>query len=137
MSENQNPMYELIGNGLRVHFTALKSALIEGSQVEEGTMLGENTSTSLESSRKNVKCGPESGPESGPKRGPENRPENTPSKILNLIRHNPRITSREIAKKLKMARSGISKHLHAMQEANIIRRVGPAKGGHWEVIEKE
>ena len=133
MSENQNPMYELIGNGLRVHFTALKSTLIEGSQVEEGTMLGENTSTSLESSRKNVKCGPES----GPKRGPENRLENTPSKILNLIRHNPRITSREIAKELKMARSGISKHLHAMQGANIIRRVGPAKGGHWEVIGTE
>ena len=37
MSEKQNPMYELIGNGLRVHFTALKSALIESSQVDEET----------------------------------------------------------------------------------------------------
>ena len=30
---------------------------------------------------------------------------------------------------------GIDKHLKALREQGIIRRVGPDKGGHWEIIE--
>ena len=47
------------------------------------------------------------------------------------------ITMDEIALKLQKARSGIAKHLKAMQQKNMIRRVGPDKGGHWEIIENE
>ena len=32
--------------------------------------------------------------------------------------------------------AGIEKNLRQMKENNQIRRVGPDKGGHWEVIEK-
>ena len=31
--------------------------------------------------------------------------------------------------------SGVEKHLKALREAGCIRRVGPAKGGTWEVLE--
>ena len=34
-----------------------------------------------------------------------------------------------------MARSGISKHLHLLQESGKIKHIGPNKGGHWEVVE--
>ena len=36
-----------------------------------------------------------------------------------------------------MARSGISKHLHLLQESGKIKHIGPNKGGHWEVIEEQ
>jgi predicted HTH transcriptional regulator len=31
--------------------------------------------------------------------------------------------------------SGVEKHLKALREAGCIRRVGPTKGGTWEVME--
>lgn len=92
----------------------------------------------------NSQSGPESGPEnsqSGPESGPETQkvdcksgPENTAEKILELIRQDQFITSREIATKLGMARSGISKHLRNLQEMGVLRHIGFNKGGHWEVI---
>ena len=68
--------------------------------------------------------------------GTESGTENTKDKIIQLILSNPQITSRAIAKELDMALSGIAKHLHNLQATGRIRRVGPQKGGHWEVIEK-
>lgn len=51
------------------------------------------------------------------------------------MQRNPNITTVGLATELGMAStSGIEKHLKAMREAGCIRRVGPAKGGHWEVI---
>ena len=91
-----------------------------------------------------LQSGPESGPENsqrGPESGPETQkvdcksgPENTAEKILELIRQDQFITSREIATKLGMARSGISKHLRNLQEMGVLRHIGFNKGGHWEVI---
>ena len=74
--------------------------------------------------------------ESGTESGAESGAENTKDKIIQLILSNPQITSRAIAKELDMALSGIAKHLHNLQATGRIRRVGPQKGGHWEVIEK-
>ncbi|MBP5504363.1 MAG: winged helix-turn-helix transcriptional regulator, partial [Bacteroidales bacterium] len=95
----------------------------------------------------NSQSGPESGPENS-QSGPETQKvdcksekvdcksglENTAEKILELIRQDQFITSREIAIKLGMARSGISKHLRNLQEMGVLRHIGFNKGGHWEVI---
>ena len=53
--------------------------------------------------------------------------------ILSLIAENPRITSMQMAERLGINRSAISKHLKRMQEEGVVRRIGPDKGGHWEV----
>jgi len=34
------------------------------------------------------------------------------------------------------ASSAIQKHIERLKDAQRLRRVGPDKGGHWEVIEK-
>ena len=52
--------------------------------------------------------------------------------ILSLITENPQITSIQMAERLGINRSAISKHLKRMQEEGVIRRIGPDKGGHWE-----
>jgi ATP-dependent DNA helicase RecG len=36
-----------------------------------------------------------------------------------------------------MARSGIAKQIKKLQDEGKLRRVGPDKGGHWEVTENE
>ena len=55
-------------------------------------------------------------------------------KILNLIHQNPSITTKELAEMIRLSIAGIEKNLRQMKENNQIRRVGPDKGGYWEVI---
>ena len=35
-----------------------------------------------------------------------------------------------------VSRSAIQKHIERLKDAQRLRRIGPDKGGHWEVIEK-
>jgi DNA-binding CsgD family transcriptional regulator len=56
-------------------------------------------------------------------------------KILELISASPSITISEIADRLGMTTRGVDKNIKRLKEQGIIRRVGPDKGGHWEVIE--
>jgi predicted HTH transcriptional regulator len=93
--------------------------------------------SSEKSSEKNEKSGQESGQEnekSRQKSGQKN--EKSRQKIVSLMAENPNITTFEMANKLNMSRSGITKQIAILQEQNIIRRVGPDKGGHWEIVEK-
>lgn len=59
--------------------------------------------------------------------------EKTVEKILALLRENPAITQREIAKKTGLNRSGAEWNLRQLKERGRIRRLGPDKGGRWEV----
>ena len=56
-------------------------------------------------------------------------------KIVMLISASPDITLSEMASQLGMSRNGVDKNIRKLKEKGIIRRVGPDKGGHWEVIE--
>ena len=56
-------------------------------------------------------------------------------KILELISVSPSITISEIADRLGMTTRGVDKNIKRLKEQGVIRRVGPDKGGHWEVIE--
>ena len=56
-------------------------------------------------------------------------------KILELISASPNITISEIADRLGMTTRGVDKNIKRLKEQGAIRRVGPDKGGHWEVIE--
>ena len=56
-------------------------------------------------------------------------------KIVMLISASPDITLSEMASQLGMSRSGVDKNIRKLKDKGIIRRVGPDKGGHWEVIE--
>jgi len=54
--------------------------------------------------------------------------------IISLISSNPQITTTQMAASIGINRSALSKHIKRLQEDGIIRRVGPDKGGLWEVI---
>ena len=56
-------------------------------------------------------------------------------KIIELIAITPDITLSEIANRLGMTRNGVDKNIRKLKDQGIIRRVGPDKGGHWEIDE--
>ena len=55
-------------------------------------------------------------------------------KILELMRQNPAITTTELAQLLNISRRAIAKQTALLKEKGLIRRIGPDKGGHWEVL---
>ena len=61
----------------------------------------------------------------------------TTQKIIELIRNYPEITKEELAEKCGVTSDGIKWQLKKLKSQGIIRRVGPDKGGHWEIINQE
>ncbi|MFH1358787.1 MAG: winged helix-turn-helix transcriptional regulator [archaeon] len=60
----------------------------------------------------------------------------TTQKILELIRENPRISRRELGERiLNITEDGIKYNLNKLVKLGLLKRVGPAKGGYWEVVE--
>ena len=55
--------------------------------------------------------------------------------LLSLIKLNPYITYDELAEKTGQNRKTVQRHLQTLKTKGSLRRIGPAKGGHWEVIE--
>jgi len=60
----------------------------------------------------------------------------TGDRLLELIRSNPKVTFAEMVSVIGISRSAIQKHIERLKDAQRLRRVGPDKGGHWDVIEK-
>jgi len=62
--------------------------------------------------------------------------EKTVEKILGAIRANPRITTNELAAVAGLGRRGVEWNLKELKSKGILRRVGPDRGGSWEVKQK-
>ncbi len=58
----------------------------------------------------------------------------TGEKIITLIRRNPTITRAEIAQRTGLSVRGVEWNLNELKKAGMLKRVGPDKGGHWEVV---
>ena len=57
----------------------------------------------------------------------------TVEKILTLVRDNPQITQNELMVKTGLTRRGVEWNLKKLKNMGRIHRIGPDKGGHWEV----
>ena len=60
--------------------------------------------------------------------------EKSKEKILQAIENTPYITTSELSQLTGLSISGIEKNLRQLKEQNKIKRIGPDKGGHWEVV---
>ena len=58
----------------------------------------------------------------------------TTQKILEAIKENPRITKRELASVIGISENGIKFHINCLKKKHLLKRVGPDKGGYWEVL---
>ena len=54
--------------------------------------------------------------------------------IISSVSSNPHITQVELASMLGISIVHVNKNMKKLQAMGIIRRIGPDKGGHWEVI---
>jgi len=69
-----------------------------------------------------------------PKSSPKSSPK-TEDQILTLIRHDPSVTTTSLGAALGITKRAVLKQVDKLKRQGRLRRVGPAKGGYWEVIE--
>lgn len=55
-------------------------------------------------------------------------------KIIEMLRNDAKITTQEIAERMGISRRAVAKTIAKLKADGIIRRVGPDKGGFWEII---
>ncbi len=60
----------------------------------------------------------------------------TDDKIVTLIRHNPSLTKKELAKLLNISLDGVKYHIRKLRKKRVIEWKGPDRGGHWEILEE-
>ena len=109
---------------------------IRGTTAIEGNTLTEDQVTDIIAGKRprTLKARGES--QGGKKKVVRKGGKKTADRLLELIRGNPKITFAEMVSAAGISRSAIQKHIERLKDAQRLRRVGPDKGGHWEVIEK-
>ena len=105
------PTFELRGNGMRVHFAALQSAIIKMSQ--DSKVQNEPKSEPLDDSLENLLL----------------------NKVIAEMRKNPQITYDGLVSTIGVSRSSIKRTVLKLTEAKRIDRVGGKRYGHWEVLQ--
>lgn len=60
--------------------------------------------------------------------------EETVEIILKAMRENPKVTAKELEAITGLTRRGIEYHIDKLKKEKRIKRVGPTKGGSWELI---
>ncbi len=64
----------------------------------------------------------------------EETTQKTTQKILAIMKNNPFVTIDYLCEICELTRDGLNWNIRKMKNEGLIRRVGPDKGGHWEVI---
>ena len=77
-----------------------------------------------------------SGKKSGKKKVVGKSGKKTIDRVWSLLQKCPQSTFADMVRVLGITRSTIQKHIANLKAAGRLRRVGPDKGGHWEVIEE-
>lgn len=54
--------------------------------------------------------------------------------ILALLRKNPYMSTRDLAEEIGISAKGVEKQLGILKATGRLRRIGPDKGGKWEVV---
>ena len=61
--------------------------------------------------------------------------EKTVEKILKLIKGNNTVSAENIANIIGISSRAVEKHLSKLKKKGKLKRIGPDKGGHWEINE--
>ena len=57
----------------------------------------------------------------------------THTAIIKAMADNPKVSGSDLAKKLKISTTAVEKNIKALKAQGHIKRIGSAKGGHWQV----
>jgi ATP-dependent DNA helicase RecG len=61
--------------------------------------------------------------------------EKSSEKILRYLRVEPTLSAKQLAEKLGVSSRAVEKQIDLLKKVGRLRRIGPAKGGHWQVLE--
>ena len=114
------PLYDSSMSGLMLTFRANPQHLIEE--------FGEAGAKRISEDRVGEKVGEKVG-ENGGKRLTRNQ-----QQILELLRQHPRMAARELAQQVGISSRKVEQNIARLKELQLLQRIGPAKGGHWEVL---
>ena len=56
-------------------------------------------------------------------------------KILGLLKADPTLSARQLADVIGITQRAVEKQIANLRKEGRLRRIGPARGGHWEVME--
>jgi ATP-dependent DNA helicase RecG len=59
----------------------------------------------------------------------------TREKIINAVLENPNVTTQELSNILNISAKGVEWQIARLKQEGVLKRIGPAKGGHWEIAE--
>ena len=71
-----------------------------------------------------------------PEKVSEKTSEKTSEKILHEVQKNQHVTIAELSEIIGVTPRSIERNIQKLQGEGMLKRVGPDKGGHWEVIDK-
>ena len=129
--------YHGLGSGIKralekwpdIDFTDDRDCCLFTATVHRKAISGSGELTGLQESsgKTSGKSSPISSPNGSPK---------TEDRIIELLRQNSSSTTEELGKSIGISKRGVLKQIDKLKEQGRLRRIGPARGGHWEVIEK-
>ena len=64
----------------------------------------------------------------------EGSAEKSSEKILRYLRAAPTLSAKALAENLGVSSRAVEKQIDLLKKEGSLRRVGPAKGGHWQVL---
>ena len=80
-------------------------------------------------------------PDSVPDNVPDNAParfgegsEKSSEKIMDIIREDNTVSGANIAKIVGLSQRAVEKQIAELKKKKKLKRIGPDKGGHWEVV---
>jgi ATP-dependent DNA helicase RecG len=65
--------------------------------------------------------------------GSQKSSQKSSQKIIEVMRNKPEITIAELALRMGIRDRAVKKQITKLKQLHLIRRIGPDKGGHWEV----
>ncbi|MBM4055620.1 MAG: winged helix-turn-helix transcriptional regulator [Planctomycetes bacterium] len=57
-------------------------------------------------------------------------------RILELVKENPYISKNDLSKRIGISTTAIDKNIAKLKKEKLLERIGPDKGGYWEVVRK-
>lgn len=63
------------------------------------------------------------------------KPKKTRDKIIDLLRQNPKLSATALAAEIGISAKGIQRHLANLKAEGILYRIGPDKGGQWQILQ--
>lgn len=98
------------------------------------TLYRQGTKSGIKTPRKSSQKSSQKTSRNSSQKSSQKTPRKSSQKIQGLISGNPATTTQELADMLGISRRAVAKCVASLQALGKLKRIGPDKGGHWEVV---